>query len=386
MGGELNLVSIYLTNCLGIIMCIIIIASGAWKLTEDRYENKLLIYMVACILIACFAEPIAFTFDGVPGIASKILGYLSNTWLYFANIVTCYCWFNILKTHLNIEVHPVHYAIIRIALAAALVCLPINLFIPIAFSIDENNVYQRGTIFAIYMVLNVLVMTDSIILYFKERRKSGGVKFFPVWMYVVPGYFGMLVQTLYYGVSIIWPCAALASCGLVISLQTERILKDKLTGLYNRFFLDYIKGVISKSKHSVYTMMMLDLNGFKGINDNYGHDEGDRALVKISELLTSSIGSMGTVIRYAGDEFIVVLNTQNDKVISAKKDGIQHAIEEYNNEKIVPYTLSISLGYCKADLKIMTIDDVLNKVDKLMYEAKAAYYSQFPVNERRQHA
>lgn len=63
----------------------------------------------------------------------------------------------------------------------------------------------------------------------------------------------------------------------MLALQNENIFIDKLTGLYNRYYLDKISGKL-KRKRKI-TMMMLDMNDFKSINDNFGHSQGDDALV-----------------------------------------------------------------------------------------------------------
>ena len=117
---------------------------------------------------------------------------------------------------------------------------------------------------------------------------------------------------------------------------------------------------------------MIDLNGFKQINDNYGHAEGDLALCIVADLLRKSFSEYGVVTRYAGDEFVIMLNTTDDQLIqkiikSAKK-----------NDK--PYQLSASMGYAITNLSNETIDDFMNRIDEQMYQDKMKYYEH---NDRR---
>ena len=63
---------------------------------------------------------------------------------------------------------------------------------------------------------------------------------------------------------------------------------------------------------------MIDLNGFKQINDNYGHAEGDLALCIVADLLLKSFSEYGVVTRYAGDEFVIMLNTTDDQLIQKR--------------------------------------------------------------------
>jgi diguanylate cyclase (GGDEF)-like protein len=128
---------------------------------------------------------------------------------------------------------------------------------------------------------------------------------------------------------------------------------------------------MTKSKRNAhYTAMMLDLNGFKKINDQYGHQEGDHALTVTGELLWKAVGGYGMVIRYAGDEFVIILNTQVDPIIHEVVYSIRKQFDAFNKTNTLPYRLSISLGYSKADFKNHTVDELMNEIDKKMYEDK----------------
>lgn len=375
MSGSINILAVLLTDFLGGLLAIIMLASRAWKFTDRKKENTYLITMIVAILLSCIADSIAFYFDGKSGAFTRFLVFFGNMCLFMLNILISYCWLKLLISHLNLSISKAHERIIVISLASAAAVLIINIFVPIVFSVNENNVYTRGPLFWFYLVINVAIILDSLFAYFRARKISGGLKFFPVWAYIFPGVIGVLLQSIFYGISVLGPCTAISIAGLLISLQGELVFKDKLSGLYNRYYLDYIKEVIAKSKQSVYSIMMLDLNGFKKINDNYGHDEGDNAIVKASEILTSAIQSRGTVIRYAGDEFIIILNTQDEELIQKETDNIKNLFNEYNKTNSVPYELSASIGYCKVDLKLMSIDEMMNLVDRRMYEDKKRYYS-----------
>ncbi|MBO2517385.1 MAG: GGDEF domain-containing protein, partial [Clostridiales bacterium] len=221
----------------------------------------------------------------------------------------------------------------------------------------------------------ILILLDSVLIYYRAKKASGGLMFFPVWIYIVPGLIGIVMQSLFYGISVIGPCAAISVAGLVISLQREALMKDKLTGLYNRYYLDRMNKSIPKSRHSAYTMLMLDMNRFKSINDRYGHSEGDRALITVSELLREALKDIGIIIRYAGDEFIVILFSQDDGIIRQQTDKIEKALSDYNAAGSAPYELSVSIGYCVMDLDQHSINEVLSIADNRMYENKTRLYA-----------
>lgn len=121
---------------------------------------------------------------------------------------------------------------------------------------------------------------------------------------------------------------------------------------------------------------MIDLNGFKQINDHYGHSEGDVALIIAADVLRKSFSEYGVVTRYAGDEFVVMLNTVDESLVLALIKNAKRNFEEENKTNDKPYLLSASMGYATADLKVETIYNFMNRIDHQMYQDKLAYYKE----------
>ena len=126
--------------------------------------------------------------------------------------------------------------------------------------------------------------------------------------------------------------------------------------------------------------IMIDLNGFKAINDTYGHAEGDTALILAAGLLKNAFGEYGVVTRYAGDEFVVILNTEDEQLVQSLIARAKENFEEVNGTHDKPYRLSASMGYAIADLHTETIADFMNRIDRQMYQDKLGYYAK---NDRR---
>ena len=136
----------------------------------------------------------------------------------------------------------------------------------------------------------------------------------------------------------------------------------------------------TREKSELVAGIMLDLNAFKQINDNYGHSEGDAALILVADLLRKAFCEYGIVTRYAGDEFVVMLNTTDEQLITDLIAQANDIFEEENTANDKPYQLSASMGYAISDLSKETIDDFMNPIDKQMYQNKLAYYEK---NDRR---
>lgn len=121
---------------------------------------------------------------------------------------------------------------------------------------------------------------------------------------------------------------------------------------------------------------MVDLNGFKQVNDNYGHSEGDVALIIAVDVLRKSFSEYGVVTRYAGDEFVVMLNTVDESLVQVLIKNAKKNFEEENRTNDKPYLLSASMGYATTDLKVETIYNFMNRIDHQMYQDKLAYYKE----------
>ena len=121
---------------------------------------------------------------------------------------------------------------------------------------------------------------------------------------------------------------------------------------------------------------MLDLNDFKSINDNYSHEEGDNALVAFADILVRVIGAEGLVIRFAGDEFIILMPKFNETDLNDYKNRIQAEITKYNETSGKPYKLSAAIGGRIFDPHSEDLSGLVNKIDSLMYEDKGSYYKQ----------
>ena len=171
--------------------------------------------------------------------------------------------------------------------------------------------------------------------------------------------------------------------GLVLSFQNESVFRDGLTGLYNKMYLDNLKNRLTDKGSGEYILMMLDMNHFKSINDGFGHSEGDVALKTISGILSRAIGMDGTIIRYAGDEFVILMNTNNMELAKEKIKDIHSRLLKYNETSGKPYQLSVAIGCSSVDLKHQTIDEILCDVDQKMYEDKREFYTRHAEFDRR---
>lgn len=163
----------------------------------------------------------------------------------------------------------------------------------------------------------------------------------------------------------------------LIEEETKRIYHEKLantdplTGAYNRRFLnefatEYIK-TIRREKTDL-SIMMIDLDDFKNINDTFGHETGDDVIKQLVMISREIIRENDLIIRLGGDEFVILLpntNTVNAKIVAKK---IVSTIYETNKNKEVQFTVSI--GISQFEDKDTSIKDMMSRADSNLYKAK----------------
>lgn len=164
-------------------------------------------------------------------------------------------------------------------------------------------------------------------------------------------------------------------------------LFDSLTNLPNRrHIFQYLSSLIGKTnRKNEIACLFLDLDGFKGINDTYGHDAGDKVLMEFSNRLKSSVGKYDMVSRNSGDEFIIILQNITDisQVINVAETILSKlekpiTIDDNNLE----VTISVSIGIAVTnESKDHTAQDLIIEADHAMYEAKRAGKNTYKISQ-----
>ena len=164
--------------------------------------------------------------------------------------------------------------------------------------------------------------------------------------------------------------------------QRTEILKwlsitDPLTGLYNRrYFIEQIELEFKRSKRYSrdLSLLMLDIDHFKLVNDNYGHQIGDIVLRKISSVIINLLRDSDLAFRYGGEEFMIILpETKSEDAINVAERMKQEIMNTQHNYGSINFTVTTSIGIVSIkDMmdKFETIDDIIKKVDDNLYKAK----------------
>lgn len=159
--------------------------------------------------------------------------------------------------------------------------------------------------------------------------------------------------------------------------ETLRIAstQDPLTGLFNRrLMLDRLQNeaVLTKRRKNTFSILLIDVDHFKNINDNFGHDVGDKALVAIANALTLALRASDVCARWGGEEFLILLPDTNEAggiEIANRLSGAVCALQL--PDVSVDTTLTVSIGLTEHQLE-NSLEETIKRADLALYAAKAA--------------
>lgn len=161
-----------------------------------------------------------------------------------------------------------------------------------------------------------------------------------------------------------------------VGSTSEQVSTDKLTQIHNRQnLLTYINTKIRMHEDRLFLIMM-DIDYFKRINDTYGHQEGDQALIRTANALKSAAQSMTRrpyLARYGGDEFMVVAEAENIEEIRALCEEIQDQLDYFGSWSEKKYQMSLSIGIAEWQ-EGMKQKDLIEAADQTLYRVKEEHH------------
>ena len=210
------------------------------------------------------------------------------------------------------------------------------------------------------MICNILIVLGvlSDIIYYYRKATSSGTLFTTI---------AFLIYTVY----------LFAENILDIN---KKVYYDVNTKLYNKaHWEEFIKNKIPDSEPI--GVMMLDLNRLKYTNDTFGHEMGDKMIVKFSEIMRKTFASREFLCRWGGDEFVVVVRNANLEKMENYDKAIHAAVENYNKSGAKP-EIYFACGYAlSTEFSDISRDELLTKADKRMYSDKQQWYKEHVVTK-----
>lgn len=247
----------------------------------------------------------------------------------------------------------------------------------------NNNIYDRAGIFAqIFVALLGIYLFTFFIKEIYKRNYNAGKSFLPFLVICLTTLHDILVNdsVLNSTYFVLYAVVVLGISQLIFIVddyfEKHRKLgdlnRDGLTSLYNN---KYIKELLAvqlkrfKQKNEKFSLLMIDIDDFKGINDTFGHMFGDTVIIDVARVLDELSEEKGYVGRLGGDEFIVILpkTIEKDAVIFAEE--IMKSIDVLNKKYDIDREISVSIGVYENNVN--DLSECIDNADSSMYKAKS---------------
>ena len=335
-----------------------------------RYMSLVIVNMALIVI-----DILGWVFNGLPGNLNFIFNLVFNLLLYIIvplapSLWVLYVYYLVFRNEQKIQ--PLK-RILVILFAANAVLSFISLSNGWFFSVDANNIYHRGPLIFVHIGYCGLLLLFSLIMVLAKHKQFQRRQLYSILLFYVPQVLGSIFQTLVYGVSYNWVGMTISLLIIYFNFQSHEINTDYLTGANNRMHLqEYISAKIkNSSESSTFGAIMIDIDNFKMINDQFGHTVGDEALKDAVQIFKDSVRKNDFIARFGGDEFLIIINMNVKAVLENTVKRIIGNTEKFNLQSPKQYDLHFSMGYdiycAKSKMKS---EEFLAYIDRLMYADK----------------
>ena len=383
---SLNVTETVVLNCcmeiFSVIIMIIILMSNRYY-SANTHDERLFTRTLILIIVTLLADIAGWLLNGRPGTNVFYCLYIVNMIYYIFQILASMEWLRFVYYHLYRNRIPakIRFTLLDIPFYILMLLVISAPFTKWLFYIDSTNYYSRGIlslpvsiIEIIYLVAaSVIALLSANSTVYSDRKREAYI----LASFIIFPVIGGIVQIFIYGCSFIWPCVTLSVILSYINTTNREISVDALTGLNNRGNLNrYMQTHFALEKDSISALIMIDINDFKSINDKFGHEQGDKALSAVAEILKKISKGMSVFLaRYGGDEFVVVMPGGGAYDAEAECRKIQIAVSQFNDAGGLECPLSVSMGYAiYPSLNVKTAEDLIKAADENMYKQKQQYH------------
>lgn len=358
------------------ILIVVFTLYSTYKNTKFKnITNTIFAFLGIVLIITLIAEALGWLIDKTESPYLMKLNIIVNMLIYAITPLNAFL--------LTLYLHSIIFTYTKLSKKWAVFSIPllINLAITITnpilklyFYVDETNTYHRASFFYVMVLISYTYIVFFIIYLFVNKKQVKRNDFYAFLVLMLFPITGGIIQTLYYGVGLIWPFFSITYMGFNLIIQQAIITNDYLTGIKNRGSLDReleIMITTAKIKNSGFFGVMFDLDYFKEVNDTYGHSEGDELLKAFSNILSATFRRSECVARLGGDEFMVLIEHYDNFDINNILKRLNENIRNFNETSQKPWKIAMSCGVLYFDPKLSMDRQIFyKKIDEQLYNDK----------------
>lgn len=253
------------------------------------------------------------------------------------------------------------------------------------FYVFSGNIYHKGSL---YDIRNIIIVMEfiSLQLYIIFATKSSKKDFsLALWLFPICTVAISFVQLYTDNVTHDYVSILYYSISIYMYMQNRDANIDFLTGAVNRRKFD---SELTERVHNGDTVkfsgIMADIDRFKSINDNYGHQAGDDALEAFSAIVIKNFEKTDVIARYGGDEFCILTYICDEDKIEQEIEKLRNSLKAFNDSNKLPFTISVSFGYAIYDDELDGSSSAfLKRLDEKMYLEKEIHHREAKLNSEK---
>jgi len=373
--NRILLLNYLITNVFALVILLLLYINVHRPKHNYHLEERLFIYMLSSTALLMILDTSGSFLDGNPAPWAYPVNLLVVMVYYSLNALPCMLW----SLYADNLIHHKNERTARLWLPLsipAILLLLLNLVSPFTswiFHIDAANVYHRGTLFPLLPVICYSYLISSLIQIKLNKSRLNIDEYVALLVFGIPPTLCGVLQVLFPKLSLVWISLTFSLLVIYLYVQNKQLNIDHLTGLYNRRQLE---AFLSDHENTtdpgrMLAGIMIDLDGFKKINDIYGHDAGDHALGEASRILRESLRREDFISRYGGDEFTVFAEINRAEALDRTVTRIKENLTSFNSSSGLPYQLSFSMGYDIYNPALgISLQQFVKHIDQKMYEDK----------------
>ena len=353
------------------ILYISLIRRVNWKEKLNKAFSYLILFNIAIILF----DSIIIITTGNNVLIAKILMFVSVGFYYALAPVGAFIWL----IYADIAIFQDKNRLYKLSIIPTFLIL-VNLVGVILsysqglmFNISQENIFFEGDHSLITFIISASVMLYAMFHIYINRNLIRKYEYLPLIIFAIPPLVSSIIYIFFNDANFIWNSLVISQLLIYIYIQSKITSTDFLTGLFNKREYEFlIKSLAANKPENIeLSAIAIDINDFKKINDEHGHRTGDEALVTTAKLLKTAVRKQDYVFRVGGDEFVVIVLSDETHILDKVITRIEQGLEAFNQSSAYPFELNYSLGKGNYEYqKYNDLQDFFAYLDSSMYEHK----------------
>lgn len=374
------LTSLYFEICVICIISMSLLITSVKKQYGIMFEDRLFLGIMWTVIGIFASDGAWILMDGLQFKGSQNINNMLNLLYYTLTGIVGLLWL----IYTDYKIHESEERLLRCLKWYVIPFVVLMVFILLSpwtgwiFSLSEEEQYHRGRYHVVQMLVTygylLWAEMQALSAWKHTELKSLRKEYKTLGTFIIWPVLGGILQGILYGYPMIWAGVVISILKVYVDTQNQQITRDGLTGVNNRRYLNHYldKRLCNKKRKKKLFFILMDIDSFKEINDNYGHTEGDAAIIRVAGILREVCYMNNDFLaRYGGDEFAIVCEREDEQEVENLLQEIENIVFFANKAGDMKYNIWLSIGYAEyGEGQSKNQDQLIALADQRLYEVK----------------